>query len=95
MRPPGLADKRFESLYLFAACCPGTDQAFALALPEATLATMNLFLAAPSPGSSSLARTPSSSWIRPGGTACQRALKSPQFGACNNPHRRVRDQPSA
>ncbi len=27
--------------------------------------------------------------------ACQRALKSPQFGACNNPHRRVRDQPSA
>jgi hypothetical protein len=44
-RPPGLADKRFESLYLFAACRPGTDQAFALALPEATLATMNLFLA--------------------------------------------------
>ncbi len=45
MRPPGLADKRFASLYLFAACRPGTDQAFALALPEATLATMNLFLA--------------------------------------------------
>ena len=45
MRPPGLADKRFESLYLFAACRPGTDQAFALALPEATLATMNPFLA--------------------------------------------------
>ncbi len=44
-RPPGLADKRFESLYLFAACRPGTDQAFALALPEAPLATMNLFLA--------------------------------------------------
>jgi transposase len=45
LRPPGLADKRFESLYLFAACRPGTDQAFALALPEATTATMNLFLA--------------------------------------------------
>jgi DDE superfamily endonuclease len=45
MRPPGLADKRFASLYLFAACRPGTDQAFALALPEATLATMSLFLA--------------------------------------------------
>ena len=45
VRPPGLADKRFTSLYLFAACRPGTDQAFALALPEATLATMNLFLA--------------------------------------------------
>ena len=46
VRPPGLADKRFQSLYLFAACRPGTDQAFALALPTATLATMNLFLAA-------------------------------------------------
>ena len=45
MRPPGLADKRFESLYLFAACRPGTDQAFALALPEATATTMSLFLA--------------------------------------------------
>lgn len=46
MRPPGLTDKRFESLYRFAACRPGTDQAFALALPEATTTTMNLFLAA-------------------------------------------------
>ena len=45
MRPPGLADKRFASLYLFAACRPGTDQAFALALPEATTRTMNIFLA--------------------------------------------------
>ena len=45
MRPPGLADKRFESVYLFAACRPGTDQAFALALPEATTASMSLFLA--------------------------------------------------
>jgi hypothetical protein len=46
VRPPGLADKRFESLYLFAACRPGTDDAFALALPEATTASMGLFLAA-------------------------------------------------
>ena len=45
VRPPGLADKRFASLSLFAACRPGTDQAFALALPEATATTMNLFLA--------------------------------------------------
>ena len=45
MRPPGLADKRFESVHLFAACRPGTDQAFALALPEATTASMSLFLA--------------------------------------------------
>jgi hypothetical protein len=45
VRPPGLADKRFASLYPFAACRPGTDQAFALALPEATATTMHLFLA--------------------------------------------------
>lgn len=45
IRPPGLADQRFDSLYLFAACRPGTDEAFALALPEATTASMNLFLA--------------------------------------------------
>ena len=45
IRPPGLADRRFDSLYLFAACRPGTDQAFALALPEATTASMGLFLA--------------------------------------------------
>jgi transposase len=36
--------QRFASLYLFAACRPGTDQAFALALPEATTATMAVFL---------------------------------------------------
>jgi transposase len=39
------ADQRFDSLYLFAACRPGTDEAFALALPEATAASMSLFLA--------------------------------------------------
>jgi transposase len=46
IRPPGLADKRFESLYLFAACRPGSDQAFALALPDANTKTMGLFLEA-------------------------------------------------
>ena len=46
MRPPGLADKRFQSLYLFAACRPGTNQAFALALPDANTKTMGLFLEA-------------------------------------------------
>ncbi|MCB1882533.1 MAG: transposase, partial [Geminicoccaceae bacterium] len=45
MRPPGLADRRFASLYLFAARRPGTDRAFARALPEATTASMSLFLA--------------------------------------------------
>jgi transposase len=44
-RPGSPTDKRFESLSLFAACRPGTDQAFALALPEATATTMDLFLA--------------------------------------------------
>ena len=44
VRPPGLADKRFESLYLFAACRPGTDEAFALALPRANAPAMRLFL---------------------------------------------------
>ena len=44
VRPPGLVDKRFTSLYLFAACRPGTDEAFALALPEATAASMAVFL---------------------------------------------------
>jgi transposase len=42
VRPPGLADERFASL--FAACRPGTDQAFALALPEATTASTAVFL---------------------------------------------------
>jgi hypothetical protein len=45
VRPPGPADQRFDSLYLFAACRPATDEAFALALPEAATASMSLFLA--------------------------------------------------
>jgi transposase len=43
IRPPGPADQRFDSLYLFAVCRPGTDEA--LALPEATTASMGVFLA--------------------------------------------------
>jgi transposase len=46
IRPLGLADKRFQSLYLFAACRPGTNQAFALALPDANTKTIGLFLEA-------------------------------------------------
>ena len=44
-RPPGRRDKRFEWAYLFAAVEPATGAAVALVLPEATTATMNLFLA--------------------------------------------------
>lgn len=44
-RPPGRCDKRFLSTYIFAAIRPGTDEAFALVLPHANAATMNLFLA--------------------------------------------------
>ena len=33
-RPPGRCDKRFLSTYIFAAVRPGTDDAFALVLPE-------------------------------------------------------------
>ena len=44
MRPPGVVDQRFESLYLFAACRPGTDETFALALPRVNADTMDIFL---------------------------------------------------
>ncbi len=46
-RPPGRCDRRFEWAYVFAAVEPGTGTgaAVALVLPEATTATMNLFLA--------------------------------------------------
>ena len=43
-RRGGLADQRSTSLHLFAACRPGTDEAFALALPEATAASRGVFL---------------------------------------------------
>jgi transposase len=44
-RPPGRRDKRFASAYLFAAVAPATGAGVALVLPEATTATMGLFLA--------------------------------------------------
>ena len=44
VRPPGVVDQRFESLYLFAACRPGADEAFAIALPRVNADTMNVFL---------------------------------------------------
>jgi transposase len=46
VRPPGLADQRYDSVYLFAACRPGTEEAFALDLPRATTEAMAVFLAA-------------------------------------------------
>ena len=44
-RPPGRRDKRFEWAYVFAAVEPATGADVALVLPEATTATMGLFLA--------------------------------------------------
>ena len=44
-RPPGRRDKRFEWADLFAAVEPATGADVALVLPEATTATMDLFLA--------------------------------------------------
>lgn len=44
MRPPGVVDQRYTSLYLFAASRAGTDEAFALALPRADAGTMEVFL---------------------------------------------------
>ncbi len=44
-RPPGRRDKRFGWAYLFAAVEPATGADVALVLPEATAATMGLFLA--------------------------------------------------
>ena len=44
-RAPGRCDRRFEWAYIFAAVEPGTGADVALVLPEATTATMNLFLA--------------------------------------------------
>jgi hypothetical protein len=39
-----VVDQRFESLYLFAACRPGTDETFALALPRVNADAMTIFL---------------------------------------------------
>jgi transposase len=44
-RPPGCCDRRFAWAYIFAAVEPATGANVALILPEATTATMSLFLA--------------------------------------------------
>jgi hypothetical protein len=43
LRLPGV-DQRFESLSLFAACHPGTDETFAPALPRVNADAMTIFL---------------------------------------------------
>jgi hypothetical protein len=43
-RPPGRADNRFTFAYIFAAAEPGTDNAFALVLPEVSTVAMQRFL---------------------------------------------------
>jgi transposase len=45
-RPPGLVDQRYANAYIYAAVEPGTDNAFALILPEANSAGMQAFLEA-------------------------------------------------
>ena len=44
MRPPGIADNRFTFAYIFAAIEPGTDNAFALLMPEVNTDAMQQFL---------------------------------------------------
>jgi hypothetical protein len=44
-RPPGLADKRFASAYIFAAVRPATGEDCALVLPRVSTAAMSRFLA--------------------------------------------------
>jgi hypothetical protein len=44
-RPPGIADKRFESAYIFAGVQPSTGEDFALVLPRVSAAAMSTFLA--------------------------------------------------
>ena len=43
--PPGIADKRFESAYIFAAVRPATGEDFALVLPRVSAEAMSTFLA--------------------------------------------------
>ena len=43
-RPPGLADNRFKFTYIFACSEPGTDNAFALVMPEVSTKAMQIFL---------------------------------------------------
>ena len=45
-RPPGLLDQRYINAYIYAAVEPGTDNAFALILPDANGTGMQAFLSA-------------------------------------------------
>jgi hypothetical protein len=44
VRSPGVVVQRFENLYLFAACRPGMDETFALALPRVNAAALTIFM---------------------------------------------------
>ena len=43
-RPPGRADQRYTFAYVFAAVEPGTDNAFALVMPEVSTLAMQIYL---------------------------------------------------
>jgi hypothetical protein len=43
-RPPGRADQRYTFAYVFAAVEPGTDNAFALVMPEVSTEAMQVYL---------------------------------------------------
>lgn len=43
-RPPGRADQRYTFAYIFGAVEPGTDNAFALIMPEVSTAAMQIYL---------------------------------------------------
>ncbi|HEU4380432.1 MAG TPA: hypothetical protein VFR73_17810, partial [Hyphomicrobiaceae bacterium] len=43
-RPPGRADQRYTFAYIFAAAEPGTDNAFALVMPEVSTQAMQIYL---------------------------------------------------
>ena len=44
LRPEGIIDHRYASAWLYAAVRPGTDEAFALVIPEVSAAAMQAFL---------------------------------------------------
>ena len=43
-RPPGIADQRYTFAYIYGAVEPGTDNAFALVLPEVNTTSMQLYI---------------------------------------------------
>jgi len=44
VRPPGRADQRYTYAYIFGAVEPGTDNAFALIMPEVSTEAMQVYL---------------------------------------------------